>query len=88
MQILCKFSGTWTLLDKEKGTSRLLNQRQIEVVEELFDAELEKPAKFFDALKIEKFPPSKLQQITATPQATPSNKVLESAGKQDLGKVA
>lgn len=84
MQILCKFSGTWTLLDKEKGTSKLLNQRQIEVVEELFEPELEKPAKIFDAIKIEKFPAAKLQQITIPMQA----KQVDIPGKLEIGKAA
>jgi len=88
MQIICKFSGTWTILDKEKGTSRLLTQRQIEVIEELFEPELDKPAKIFDALKIEKFPPAKLQQIAVSVPVGSTGKSPEPSGKPELGKAA
>jgi hypothetical protein len=81
MYYICKFSGTWSLYDGIKNTSRLLEAQEVDCLKNLFSG-LVDSSKIMEALQITTISPNKLQQLTAGKKESPAPKKLpESAVK-------
>lgn len=63
MYYICKFSGTWSLYDAEKFSSRLLEAGEIQLIKSLFPGLLGDNSKILTAIQINSIPPNKLLQL-------------------------
>ena len=66
MHVIHKFSGTWSIYNAKTGTTRTLQQNQVEIIKELFADDL-KDSSILDILQIVPISANKLQQLTAGP---------------------
>jgi hypothetical protein len=82
MYFICKFSDTWTLYDKIKGSSRLLAPPEIEFLTSLFPTLVGHNSNILEALQVSTISLGKLQQLTvAAKPATGAKKPLEPSAK-------
>jgi hypothetical protein len=80
MYYICKFSDSWSIYEESKGTSRLLQKNEVELLENLC------PALFIDnntiltAIEIMPIAPNKLMKKTAS-KKTNSKKASETPAR-------
>lgn len=67
MYYICKFSGTWSLYDGLKGSSRILETSSVECLKTLFSGLVGDSSKMLIALQVSAIAPNKLLQAGASP---------------------
>ena len=63
MYYICKFSGTWSLYDAEKFSSKLLDPTEVQLLKTMFPGLLGDNSKILTAVQIAAISPTKLLQL-------------------------
>ena len=81
MYYICKFSGTWSLYDSDKRSSRLLETAEVDCLKNLFSGLVGDASKILVALQVSSIQPNKLVQLTSAAEQSPSKKKADSTVK-------
>jgi hypothetical protein len=74
MYYICKFSGTWTILDSQNNKSRILDPTEIECLKILFPGLLSENGKLLTALQVSTIQLNKLSQLSLSEESLPLRK--------------
>ncbi len=86
MYYICKFSGTWTILDKEDNTSQPLDPQEVELIKKLFKKLW--GDKILETAQVNTILPNKLLLLPATKSPTTAKVVSTKPGSAENNKAA